>query len=169
MARCKCSHCWVRVQITSCWDRTWDQVWRAHDTSLQTPPLCLLEPKMPAEMVSERNRECTSQCKSNTITEGSGTFFTYLTRWDILRHSFQYSDVVTFDVQNTKNWAAFTDQRFPPILMVGKLLPLQANKEHNSRVNRNLKIFSDLREFFVPNQTLNYKLAISNTTKPSQI
>lgn len=169
MARCKCSHCWVRVQITSCWDRTWDQVWRAHDTSLQTPPLCLLEPKMPAEMVTEQNRECTSQCKSNTITESSGTFFTYLTRWDILRHSFQYSDVVTFDVQNTKNWAAFTDQRFPPILMVGKLLPLQVNKEHNSRLNRNLKIFSDLREFFVPNHTLNYKLAISNTTKPSQI
>lgn len=103
------------------------------------------------DRVEQRNKRA-SQCQSNTVTEGSGTFFTYLTRWDILRHSFQYSDVVPFDVQNTKNWAAFTDQRFPPILMVGKLLPLQVNKEHNSRLNGNLKIFSDHREFFVPNQ-----------------
>lgn len=26
---------------------------------------------------------------------------------------------------------AFTDKGFPPILMVGKLLPLQVNKENN--------------------------------------
>lgn len=148
----KCSRCSVRVIITSCWDRTWDQVWRAHDTSLQTPHLCLPEPKMPAEMVTERNRETSVQvsARATQSCRAAEHSFTYLTRWDILRHSFQYSDVVTFDVQNTKNWMAFTDQRFPPILMVDKLLPLQANKDNNSRVNRNLKTFSDHREFFCP-------------------
>lgn len=153
MARFKCSHCLVRVINTSCWDSTWDQVWKAHDTSLQTPHLCLLEPKMPAEMVTEWNRETSLQVSARATqscrAEGSRTFFTYLTRWDILRQSFQYSDVVTFNVQNTKYWTAFTDQRFPPILMVGKLLPLQANKENNSRVNKNLKVCRNYKKFFV--------------------
>lgn len=86
----------------------------------------------------ERTNKDVSRCENNKNYVVKH-FLTYLTRWDILRYSFQYSDVVTFDIQNTKYWTAFTDQCFSPILMVDKLLPLQVNKENISRLNRNLK------------------------------
>lgn len=53
----------------------------------------------------------------------------YLPRGHVLRHSLQDGDIVPFNVQDTQNWTALTDQCLSPVLIVGKLLPLQEEKK----------------------------------------
>lgn len=68
-----------------------------------------------------------SRC--TVIKNNCTTCCTDLSRWDIIRHSFQHRDIVALDVQNTKHRTALTNQSLSPVLIEDKLLPLESKKE----------------------------------------
>lgn len=65
-----------------------------------------------------------SQEKRSIVVIGSD-----LSRRDVVRHSLQDGDAVPFDVQDAQDRTALADQRLAPVLIVGKLLPLQGQRK----------------------------------------